>query len=175
MSSIMSVCLSVRPSTRMEQLGSHKMNFREIWYFSIFLISVENVQIWLKFDMNNGYFTRRPKYIYDNTSLSNFKNEKYFWQKLQRKSKHTFYVQWLFFSESHTIYEIMCKNVLQPDRPQLTTYSKVPVRWITNVTHTNTHMHTHSKYVILIAFPLQQWLHESASMLRLYVHWLFCL
>jgi len=25
---------------------------------------------------------------------------------------------------------------------------------------------THSKYVILIAFPLQKWLHESASMLR---------
>ena len=25
---------------------------------------------------------------------------------------------------------------------------------------------THSEYVILIAFPLQQWLHERASMLR---------
>jgi len=25
---------------------------------------------------------------------------------------------------------------------------------------------THSEYVILIAFPLQQWLHESNSMLR---------
>jgi hypothetical protein len=25
---------------------------------------------------------------------------------------------------------------------------------------------THSEYVILIAFPLQQWLHEGASMLR---------
>ena len=25
---------------------------------------------------------------------------------------------------------------------------------------------THSKYVILIAFPLQQWWHERASMLR---------
>ena len=26
--------------------------------------------------------------------------------------------------------------------------------------------HTHSEYVILIAFPLQQWLNERASMLR---------
>jgi hypothetical protein len=26
---------------------------------------------------------------------------------------------------------------------------------------------THSEYVILIAFPLQQWLHERASTLRL--------
>ena len=29
---------------------------------------------------------------------------------------------------------------------------------------------THSEYVIFIAFPLQQWLHERVSMLRLYVH-----
>jgi hypothetical protein len=29
---------------------------------------------------------------------------------------------------------------------------------------------THSQYVILIAFPRQQWLSERASMLRLYVH-----
>ena len=29
------------------------------------------------------------------------------------------------------------------------------------------HTHTHSECAILIAFPLQQWLHERASMLRL--------
>ena len=33
-------------------------------------------------------------------------------------------------------------------------------RWITKGTN------THSEYVILTAFPLQQWLHEHASMLR---------
>ena len=32
--------------------------------------------------------------------------------------------------------------------------------WITKATN------THSEYVILIAFPHQQWLHESALMLR---------
>ena len=32
--------------------------------------------------------------------------------------------------------------------------------WITKATN------THSEYVILIGFPLQQWLHERASMLR---------
>jgi hypothetical protein len=32
-------------------------------------------------------------------------------------------------------------------------------------THTHTHTHTHSGCVILIAFPLQQWLHERASLL----------
>jgi hypothetical protein len=40
--------------------------------------------------------------------------------------------------------------------------------WITKATD------THSEYVILIAFPRQQWLGESASLLRLYVYFLFC-
>jgi len=35
--------------------------------------------------------------------------------------------------------------------------------WITKATN------THSEYVILLAFPPQQWLHERASMLR-YTH-----
>ena len=33
---------------------------------------------------------------------------------------------------------------------------------------------THSKYLIFIAFPRQQWFHERASMLRLYLHCLSC-
>jgi hypothetical protein len=36
-------------------------------------------------------------------------------------------------------------------------------RWITKTTNT----HTDTEYVILIAFPRQQWLHERTSMLRL--------
>jgi len=44
--------------------------------------------------------------------------------------------------------------------------------WITMATHTHTHTDTDthtqkSKYVILIAFPLQRWLHERASTLQL--------
>ena len=34
---------------------------------------------------------------------------------------------------------------------------------------------THSEYYIIIAFPVQQWLLEFASILRLYVHRLSCL
>jgi len=36
--------------------------------------------------------------------------------------------------------------------------------WIPKAT--NTHTHTHTGCVILIAFPLQQWLHERVSTLR---------
>jgi len=51
------------------------------------------IQVWLKYDKNNGYFTWRPTYIYDNISLIASKNEKFFGQILYRKSKHTFYIQ----------------------------------------------------------------------------------
>ena len=53
------------------------------------------------------------------------------------------------------IYEIMWKNMTQPERPQM--------RFACRITKS---IDTHSKYVIFIAFPLQQWLHEHASMLR---------
>jgi hypothetical protein len=40
--------------------------------------------------------------------------------------------------------------------------------WITKATD------THSEYVILIAFPLQQWLRERASVSRFYAHRVSC-
>jgi hypothetical protein len=60
------VCLSVH----MEQLDSHLTDFHEILHFIIFRKSVEKMQVSLKSDKNNGYFTRRPMYIYDDISLN---------------------------------------------------------------------------------------------------------
>ena len=56
------------------------------------------------------------------------------------------------FFENRAIYEIMWKNIVHRCRP----YGG----WITRATH------THSQYVTLIAFPLQQWLQGRLSMLR---------
>ena len=53
----------------MEQIGFHQMNFHEIWYLSIFWKPVEKIQGSLKSDKNDGYFTCRPIYINDRTSL----------------------------------------------------------------------------------------------------------
>jgi hypothetical protein len=53
----LSVRPSVRPSIRMEQLGSLWTDFREILYLRIFRKSVPKIQISLKSDKNNGYFT----------------------------------------------------------------------------------------------------------------------
>ena len=58
------LCLSVC----MEQLGSHWMDFYEIWYLGIFR-SAMKIKVSLKSDKNNTYVIWRPVYIYDNISL----------------------------------------------------------------------------------------------------------
>jgi heme/copper-type cytochrome/quinol oxidase subunit 4 len=56
---IMSVHLSVCPFICVEQLGSHWMDFHEIWYLSIFQKSFQKIQVSLKSDQNTGYFLWR--------------------------------------------------------------------------------------------------------------------
>jgi hypothetical protein len=69
----MSVSLSVRPSahphgkTRLPIDGIH-----EIWYLSIFGKYAEKIQILSKSYKNNGYFTWRPKYVFDHISLNSY-------------------------------------------------------------------------------------------------------
>ena len=53
----------------------------------------------------------------------------------------------------------MWKNTVEPGRPQMTILRMRIKCWITKTTD------THSKYVVLIALPLQQLLQERASML----------
>jgi hypothetical protein len=62
--------------------------------------------------------------------------------------------------ENRADYEMMWKNMVQPCRTQMAIWRVRITCWIPKATN------THSEYVILIAFPLQQWLHESALMLR---------
>jgi hypothetical protein len=55
----------------------------------------------------------------------------------------------------------MWKNTVQPDRPQTTITRRMRFAcWITKATD------THSKHIIFIAFPRQQWLRDRASVLR---------
>ena len=52
------VCLSI-----LMELGFHWTDFHETLYLSIFRKSVDKVEVWLKSDKNNGYFTWRPMFI----------------------------------------------------------------------------------------------------------------
>jgi len=54
----------------------------------------------------------------------------------------------------------MWKNTVEPDRPQMAIRRMRIACWITKVTN------THSEYLILTDFPLQQWSHGGVSVLR---------
>jgi len=55
----------------------------------------------------------------------------------------------LFFA-NFAVYEIVWKNIVQPDMPQITIRHMRIASWITKATD------THSEHVIIIAFPLQK-------------------
>jgi len=81
-------------------------------------------------------------------------------EKCCRENKNTHFIFSKFFFENGTVYELMWKNIVQPDMQQMTVWHMRIACWIPKATN------THSEYVILIAFLLQQWLQERASMLR---------
>jgi len=57
------------------------------------------------------------------------------------------------------------EKYLESDRPQIIIWRMGISCWIpkATTTHARAHTHTQREYVILIAFPLQQWVHEHAS------------
>jgi hypothetical protein len=66
-----------------------------------------------------------------------------------RESKNTHFVFNNFFKKI-AVCEIMWKNIVQRGRPQMTIWHMCIACWIPNTTN------THSKYVIITAFPLPQ-------------------
>ena len=48
------------------------MDIDKIWHLTLFPISVEKIQVPLKSNKNNGFFTWRRFHIYDNISLNSF-------------------------------------------------------------------------------------------------------
>jgi len=119
----------------------------------------------LKSDKKIRYFTWWSMHTYENISLNPSENEKCFRPNLWRKSKHTFYVQLHFFWQlchlwNHvekygTARQVIDDNILQC------------LHFVCRIVKTKD---THSEYVILFAFPWQQWFWEHISMLHLYVH-----
>ena len=109
--------------------------------------SVEEIQVWLKSD-NNRHFIWTSMYIFDN--FSEFFLE---WKTLKKKKCR----------ENHNtcaIYEIMWKNTVQPDMPQLTIPSA-----LCTLDNWGKKTDTHAQYLMLTAFPWQQWLHKYATVL----------
>jgi hypothetical protein len=89
------------------------------------------------------------------------------WEVLQakvvRENHNTHFMFNHFFFENSAGNETMWNNTVEPKGPQMTICRMRMACWIIKATN------THSEYVILIVFPLQQWLHERTSILR-YTH-----
>jgi len=136
----MQLSVSSYPSIRMEQLGSHWTNFHEIWYKDLCAFMIILAEFLLEWETFEAKFCRdkqNTRVEYDNfpppTPLT---------------------------PENRAVYEIMWKNTVQPDRPQMTIWRMRTACWIPEATN------THSQYIVLIPFALQQWLRERVSMSR---------
>ena len=82
-------------------------------------------------------------------------------EKSCRENQNTHFVFNKFFPPwNPAVYGIMWKNTVERGRLQMTIWRVCFACWIPKATK------THSEYVILIAFPPQQWLQERASMLH---------
>jgi hypothetical protein len=128
----MSLCAPVRT----EHLGSEWKDFQKIRYLNIFRKLVEKNQVSLKSNRDNGSFTWRPVYSYD--------NRLYHWILLKignvsdtrcRSNQNTFMFSNVF-SENRLVYEIMWKNIIHLDRPQMTIWGMRVAYWITKATDT---------------------------------------
>jgi hypothetical protein len=87
----------------------------------------------------------------------------------RRENKKVHSIAFLF-SENLAVYEKMCEEYCRAGQA---TDDNIIRRmrfacWVPKATN------KHSGYAILIVFLLQQWLHERASILRLYEHCLSC-
>jgi hypothetical protein len=99
----------------MEQLSSYWKDLHKIIYFSILQISVENVQVSLKPDKNNGNFTRRHL----QSSRAVLLRRRNVSEKFVKKIK-THILRPKIFLENRDVYELMCNNFAEPRRPQMT-------------------------------------------------------
>ena len=74
-----------------------------------------------------------------------------------RENQNTHFMLNNFFLEIRAVYEIVWKNIVDPDRPQMIIVRRMRLAcWITKATD------THSEYVILVAYVRQHWLRERA-------------
>ena len=156
-SSCPSVCPTVLPHgiTRLSLDGF-------LWNLIVFRKIDQKIQLLLKSDMNNGYFTWRHTYIFDNISLSSSWNEESFRQKMYRKDKHIF--PSLFFCWKSCRLWDNAENIVELGKLQMAIWLMRNACWTPKATN------THWEYVVLIAFPVPQWLQERALILSLCVN-----
>jgi len=141
----------------MEKLGSHLAHFNDVWYFNTLRKRVQEVKFYSNLTIITGtlHEDQLPFLIIARSVLLRMRNV---WDKFVDNIK--IHLMFSNFFLNRSVYKLTSKNILEQYWPQVTIWHKRISCWIPTATN------THSQYVILIAFPLQQWLHEHASLLR---------
>ena len=106
-------CSSVRPSAWNNSAPTGQIFMK----FDFFRKSVKKIQDSLNSDKNNVYFTQGCMYTNDSISLNYSWNEKCY-RKICRENQNIHFM--FIFFRKQTPCEIMWKNVVEPDKPQLT-------------------------------------------------------
>jgi len=110
---------SIRLSVRMKQLDSHWTDFHKIWCLEIFGKYLEKIQVSLKYDNANGYFTwmsmttmtiSRSLFV----RIVNISDKSCIENQTHILCSITF-----FPPENHVVYEKTWKNIVQPYRTQM--------------------------------------------------------
>ena len=146
-------------SFRVEQLSSQWTNFHDILYLSIFSkICSENLSF------IKTWRILRVLYVKTDVHFLSYCAQFFLeWETLQTKivqkiKRHFCSIAFFFFRKSYLLWDV--ENIVELGRPHITIWRIRIACWIPKSTNKQ------REYVILIAFPLQQWLHERDSMLR---------
>ena len=143
------------------------MDFLEILYLSIFRKAVLKIQVSLKSDKNNGYFTRRPIDIFLSYLIQFFVEWEMFQPKVVEEiTTHILCSITFFFNRA--VYEIIWKNIVERGRPQMTIWCMHIACWITKATCTLTICNTY-------CFSTATTVAKMCREVTLYVHCLSCL
>jgi hypothetical protein len=116
MSAFLSVRMSVHPSFRKEQLASHWTDFHQIWYLSIFRVSVEKIQVSLKRKRMAATLRDAYQYTFSIISRSVLLRTRNISGKFCRENQNMYFTFNHFFPKS-CLYKTMWKNILESDRP----------------------------------------------------------
>jgi len=135
----------------------------------IFRKSFHKFQVSFKSDRNKGTLYK-DRYTFLIISSQFFLELGMFQKNILEKIKTHIFCSVAFFFENPAVYEIRWKknNFVEPDRLWMAIWRMRIACWILKATS------THSGYVILIAFPLQQWLHGKILNVTSCVHCLSC-
>ena len=165
----MSVCPSVRLSVRPH--GTTRLPLdRFPWNLILeyFWKYVVKFNFSLKSDKTNDYFTWRPIYISDHNSLSFSQNERYFKQICRENQNTQVMFSKVFFFENRAVYEIIWKNIVQPERMQMSKWRIAC--WIGR--DTNTHSGCVKLFVFFFHFNNSC---TNAPQCYVILHYLSCL